>query len=162
MFTYLTLPCIIVLSFFHLSFDYLILHFHKLGWHPKSPTLFLPYAGLTQIQHSGQLPFHQQIRWAAHHRTRWLFSSGPTEICSQNKQIAGSSMSLYRLMWIYHFSYASYVVNYIKTLISQKYFMSLGLTTLENTIYLFLLAKIFLKKCFNSVNFMGFWKSGNS
>lgn len=35
--------------------------FHKLGCHPKSPMLFLPYAGLTQIQHSGQLPFHRQI-----------------------------------------------------------------------------------------------------
>lgn len=116
------------LAFLPFVFWCLILHFHKLGWHPKSPTLFLPYAGLTQIQHSGQLPFHRQIRWAAHHRTLWLLSSGPTEICSQNKQIAGSSMSLYRLMWIYHFSYTSYVENY---LISQKYFMFLGLTTLD-------------------------------
>ena len=79
-------------------------HFYKLGWHPKSPTLFLPYAGLTQIQHSGQLPFHRQILWAAHQRTRWLLSSQFQLRSTQSKQtVCGLSVYhvIFQLMWYF-------------------------------------------------------------
>lgn len=46
----------------NISIDATMSHtFINLADTQNPPTLFLPYAGLTQIQHSGQLPFHRQI-----------------------------------------------------------------------------------------------------
>lgn len=77
-----------------------VIFIHKLGRHPKSPVLFLPYAGLTQIQHSGQLPFHRQILWAAHQRTLWLLSSQFPLKPTQSKQTVHSISVHHVMSWL--------------------------------------------------------------